>query len=914
MSTKTTFKRVALVAVASLGFGVLTSVAPASAADALGQLTATGTTTTTTAGVQAITVAVKGSAIRLGKESSIVAKYAGPAALTFSDDTGTVATGGFASGAKINPNISLLTAPATSAAAITATSSSAAGSFDGTVIHTVASSTPTSSTSGGDFGTQTVIGTTGSTAAGDLQVYAGFRFTPDKVGTYAFLVWDDTNRDGLVSAGETNTTYTVVVSNEISTVTLSTSINNAAADATNAVGAVVKVSLKDANGNATVPANETVVLTTTGSAAWGYTYVRGASTNVSGASTKTAYLTRSDFDASGNAYIGLTDATAESVSVTASTIGALVTPTTTATTVTFVTPTGYVSSAAVTAAATTTAAGVGTGSYLVYGTTPSITLTTNAASVVAAIGIIDSSGLTWGNANIRGTTTVTSGTLSTAAWGTAIGSALPGVSYSITWASSVTGDPAVSYAIGTSTGLKVTTQLTKTSLAAAFTATPSSQTVATGAKPVFTVTLADDYGNVRSGVLITAGMTSTGRNGTIQLASQLTDANGNATFTFTDASTSTTNLSDTITFTSGKDALGATSTVSATVTYVAGLAVTAVTVTTSESTKSVANLTANPTDISAGKAGAAAAPATIYAYVTTNNTTAAIAGVPVTFTVAGTGAAIPSTSVLAYTDSTGKATSSIYGWVAGSYTVTATAGGVSGTGVHSFTQQSTSEARTVSATIAGSVVTASVKDRFGNGIAAATVYATATGGAYFGNGATSTSAPTGLNGSVNFVVGGSGSVVVSTTNPADATQTPLGQTTAPKGYATNAATAAGLALTKFTAYAAGDAVTAETGVGATYDAAGVASATVTVTPDTAVLDTAQAATDAAAEATDAANAATDAANAAAEAADAATAAAQDAADAVAALSTQVTEMVSALKKQITALTNLVIKIQKKVKA
>ena len=31
MSTKTTFKRVALVAVAALGFGVLTSVAPASA-------------------------------------------------------------------------------------------------------------------------------------------------------------------------------------------------------------------------------------------------------------------------------------------------------------------------------------------------------------------------------------------------------------------------------------------------------------------------------------------------------------------------------------------------------------------------------------------------------------------------------------------------------------------------------------------------------------------------------------------------------------------------------------------------------------------------------------------------------------------------------------------------------------------
>jgi len=87
------------------------------------------------------------------------------------------------------------------------------------------------------------------------------------------------------------------------------------------------------------------------------------------------------------------------------------------------------------------------------------------------------------------------------------------------------------------------------------------------------------------------------------------------------------------------------------------------------------------------------------------------------------------------------------------------------------------------------------------------------------------------------------------------------------------------------------------------------------------LDAATAASDAAAEATDAANAATDAANAAAEAADAATAAAQDAADAVAALSVQVSEQIAelkaqndALRKQLIALTNLIIKIQKKVKA
>jgi hypothetical protein len=90
-------------------------------------------------------------------------------------------------------------------------------------------------------------------------------------------------------------------------------------------------------------------------------------------------------------------------------------------------------------------------------------------------------------------------------------------------------------------------------------------------------------------------------------------------------------------------------------------------------------------------------------------------------------------------------------------------------------------------------------------------------------------------------------------------------------------------------------------------------ATATVGDDAATAAS-TAAADAAAEATDAANAATDAANAAAEAADAATAAAQDAADAVAALSTQVATYISNLRKQITSLTNLVIKIQKKVNA
>ena len=122
-----------------------------------------------------------------------------------------------------------------------------------------------------------------------------------------------------------------------------------------------------------------------------------------------------------------------------------------------------------------------------------------------------------------------------------------------------------------------------------------------------------------------------------------------------------------------------------------------------------------------------------------------------------------------------------------------------------------------------------------------------------------------------------------------------------EGDLTITGTTAGTAVT-------GTAPSALSGLAVANQAAAISiTATVSSTSGTA-------ATDAANEATDAANAATDAANAAAEAADAATAAAQDAADAVAALSTEVATLIAALKAQITSLTNLVIKIQKKVKA
>jgi hypothetical protein len=102
---------------------------------------------------------------------------------------------------------------------------------------------------------------------------------------------------------------------------------------------------------------------------------------------------------------------------------------------------------------------------------------------------------------------------------------------------------------------------------------------------------------------------------------------------------------------------------------------------------------------------------------------------------------------------------------------------------------------------------------------------------------------------------------------------------------------------------------------ATATAASLATLTATAAVgDDAATTAASAAQDAANEATEAANAATDAANAAAEAADAATAAAQDAQAAVADLAAQVATLMAGIKAQITRLTNLIVKIQKKVNA
>jgi hypothetical protein len=306
MSTKTTFKRVALVAVASLGFGVLTSVAPASAADALAA-TATGKTTS-------VSAAVAGKALRVGVQSRISVTYTGPAITAYSNDSGTSFTGGWAAGETVNPNMRVLSVPATSAVAITpASSTNSVTSGVGLDIDNYTNRAAGTSTTYQQVGEGITLGAQAEAA------FAAIDFTPDKAGSYSFLFWDDVNRDGaLGGATEKYVVATFVVGNEIASLTASTVINNGTTIGTS-YSSVVKVVAKDAAGNATVPSGaDSVTLTVTGSAKWKYSFggPSNSTTEVSGAGTNTAYLTATDFDSKGAAYIGLYDNVAETVSVT----------------------------------------------------------------------------------------------------------------------------------------------------------------------------------------------------------------------------------------------------------------------------------------------------------------------------------------------------------------------------------------------------------------------------------------------------------------------------------------------------------------------------------------------------------------------------------------------------------------------
>ena len=933
MSTKTTFKRVALVAVAALGFGVLSSVAPATAADGrvataitIGSATsfktgavniipitvtfpstnASGDTTTVTvqitsapsSGGNANAASVMGSGSGAGANGT---DGKGSRLYFASDSIGTQLTGG-----------TLEDAPtAGSPDAAVADAKGIAGQLDGAGL-----------SEGAAGNVSAAAFSTASSAAGVTTKTVYLAVKPDLAGNYSILVASNATGRTYYVAGDTSATATFATTGTVATVTLS-ALNTSPIGA-NPFGVVVKAVLKDAAGSQTALGSLDSIQLTSSDSNDAFSYCSNA--NCTGTVTN-GTLTSAMFN-NGVGFFKVANSGAASTISTITATGSGTLPTTVSSTVaaTFkkltdlgagatenlftvgkAATTGYDGTASQSANWTLNAASTATstGVKFTFGT---------GTTTVAALAALTATG--YGYVTVTDTNKKIFGADALAAIaytpvysiGAAGTTSTLSVSHAALGTSSNTYVITVPAASDTITGVGTAHDITVTGVSSGSTgtnvlaATPAGP-ISAAAKGKITIAanLTNRFGVAMASTAVSASVT--GRN-TVAATALITDADGNVSFSYTDAGTTATN--DTVTFTNTSSG---TATTSVTVSY-STAAVSTVTITGGDTTASVANATVSVKPIAAGdgtEAGAVAITATVK-----DANGSLLLGVPVTFSVAGSNVAIPTTGVTVYTGSAGTAASSVYAWVAGTYTYTATAGGVSTTGKVTFGSITAANARVLSATVEGNVVTAKVVDRFGNPVKGVTVYATKSGAGYFGSGLSRTSDTTLENGTAQFgITGGDASVTVSTLDPTAAAGTnAAGQTCALAGNLTCASGAT--AAVAFTAAVAGTALVAESGVGASLAPAGVSSVTVAVTD--AASSNAQAATDAAAEATDAANAATDAANAAAEAADAATAAAQDAADAVAALSTQVSEMVNALKKQITALTNLVIKIQKKVKA
>jgi trimeric autotransporter adhesin len=905
MSTKTTFKRVALVAVAALGFGVLTSVAPATAGNVTPSAIVVGTIPTAQVGVANVT------------PITVTAPYTAGGSDSFT------------------VNVRVTSAPAGSAFAGLATASklidgSTVGSFvagtyaaGSTVGAQLTVTIPTTNT--GTLGTSALVAgdkmTVGSTYASPAGLTAnsagnvGYSFrvnlTPDKAGTYSILVSTNAGATiGAYVAGDTNTTYSVSTAAATTKVALA-AVTGSSFAGTTSNGQIFKATITDAAGVASqLGAGETITLasdkTTTNIGQ--ITATNGA---ISFATPGVASVLDSGDFTNGVAYFAVKDATGTAVvaaitatgsGLLASTITSSITATTVAAVGTTTTGTignpasavrpgsGHVGIATAGATVTDTAATTATShSYLL--TLAGITAATKFDTIVT-----DTSGKITGVPGLVYSASATSG--ATGLFAIGVTATLSTAGQSFIW-SAVLGTTNAQVTVTSATAAADTTALTG--------GTPTTISQAHSASSALTAVVKDQFGAAVANSVVT--ISTTGRNASTTNTTLATDANGRVTYTRADAGTAASaNKQDVVTF----DGAGATNP-TVTINY-GSVAVGTITCTNGNELDTATSVTYRDIDSNDGAEVGALALCT----VTVKDANGAImVGVPVTTTTTSAGAAVLSTSATLYTGSAGTVSPSVYAWTTGAKTFTVTAGAVTNTETVNYRQETAAEVRSISVKADGNRHLVTAMDRFGNVVPGVRIYGTRTGNGLFGGGAPTANAITANPSVVDantgvaefiFNSGSADSVVkYQVASAADTPSATFGYTAAVKGSSDDGTTA-------LTASTVGTVFLAEAGVGASFDAAGVNSVTATIAADTAAADTAQAAVDAAAEATDAANAATDAANAAAEAADAATAAAQDAADAVAALSTQVSEMVSALKKQITALTNLVIKIQKKVNA
>jgi len=917
MSTKTTLKRIALVAVSALGFGVLTMVAPASADSVAPTGITVGTLPTAQVGVAHVTpVTITGPFTATGSDTFVVnvRVTSAPTGSGFKNFN----TGGFSSG---TTEQGLAAGVTTSGTTVKAKIEITANTGNDGILKDNYQDSDDGATVGVNYTTSNATGTADS---------AGFKvaITPDVAGTYTVLVSTSTyttaayndstegQRSIPYTAGDANASYSFSTAAAVASVELAAVTPSApkyvAADESD-WGQIFKATIKDSTGTVSqLGANETITLTSNQSS--GLTFQKNRSSGESstwaltGSAATTLALSSADFK-NGVAYFQVLNTDAETAIITATGSGLLASSITSTASVITRTMDTAAATPSVGDPASATRPGSGHVGVSADADTASTAATSHSYLATFTTGgteggyvnmkVVDTSG------RITGLVGATYNQALTLSLASATATTATRASFSITATLATAGNSFIATVYGTGDD---TSDLVTVSSAAAVSTTLTSDLGSTvaqtaGTSTVITAIAKDQFGAAIANQVIT--VSTTGRNASATSTTVTTDSTGRISYTRTDAGTAATlNKQDVVTLAGPTAGTGDDATV--TINYGTVTASTITCLTGNED--DTANLVTYR-DISAGD-GVQAGAASLCTVTVKDANGSVMVGVPVTTTTTSAGAAVLSTSATLYTGSAGTVAPSVYGWTSGQKTFTITAGGVTKTVTVNYQQRTATEVRTIEASLSGNVITVTAKDRLGNLVPGVRVYATRTGDATFGGGSTVANAITAGNttgttpvpadlGTAQIVVNpgtAASTVKIQLASAADTPDAEYGQSSSTAG---KICAGAGCTDTALTAATTGTAFTAETGVGASLSAAGVNSVTVSVAAGTnAAATAAEAATDAALEAIDAANAATDAANLAAEAADAATVAAEEARDAADAA----TAAVEALASEVATLT------------
>jgi len=819
MSTKTIYKRIALVAVASLGAGLL-SVAPASAALADSDMTQNIVTVRTDDATYPVDPAVAGSlavpTITINEGTANDTNAAAFKITYKATSTGTETT---------------ITKALASAGAGTA----ATVALTGNVLFKITPATSGVISAGAVNATagQTIISSASNGAANaKIQLLVGRGALP---GIYTVYM-DKTGSTGSTFASDKSLSITVTgAPTSVSVIGTGTTNTNTVISGDTTSSFVV--STKDAAGRSTyLLAGESIALTENGTGLAVTTpalpYLTSAELSSTQATMSSTVVLTTTSLTSGTYTLTATPSMAGVAAATGSLIYSTTTARIAAASVVLTVPTTQLSGSATAVATLPTASTVTTAAAdsekNVYSNLSNTSFTFRIKAAANAVGFVQytvaNSGVTtvpaagtyiatltadatasYADVTITGSNITTNGTISVEVWE----DANAGVEGSEDFNPKVT----VTYKVPV--------------LAKASFTNPNADDIAvkTGSTVNLEATATDQYKNVLSNQTLYFSVAASGRSTAAEYP-KVTNASGIASLSLTDTSTSTTALADTIKVdtTAGAGDTGGDLTDSLGLAYAADISAATMTASSFINASGTYNGTLKADGTTEVTIDATNTSSTytdqFYMAVTLKNAALAnLKGLPVVFTVTGGAIAAETdttagaitvgtlgvTTVTVYTDSNGVARAAVQVTNVGAVKVTATSGTLTQSATVTAIAGANTTARTITATIVGSLVSATVKDGYGNGVPGVAVSLSASGGT-FQTGSNTVSATTDSKGVATASLSPGGAVSVKatvttgSTQIADAAATPVNNWTA--GVASATATATSVATADNTSLAA----------------------------------------------------------------------------------------------------------------